>query len=681
MSLLQVRDLHVWFDLEQGGQLHAVQGLSLDLDQRELVGLVGESGCRKTTTMLTIMGLLPPSATVSGRVLFDGKDLLAGGERGFRSQRWKDIAIVFQGSMNAFNPVQTVGKQIAEPMERHGTATGRAATRRTAELLELVGIPASAGERYPHQFSGGMRQRAAIAMALACAPKVLLADEPTTALDVMIQAQIVDLLVALTREVGLSLLMVTHDLPLVAQTCQRAAVMYAGQIVESGPVQDLYNSPRHPYTRLLFAASPSIHHQGAVASIPGSPPALDRPVRGCAFEPRCDRAFALCREEPPLLLSVGAGVAACHLNGDDIGDASAVASRPGPATTVSRDQPVTLPLDTGTDPIAPLIEVRGLTVDYSSHQGLSRILRREPRRYLRAVDGVSLTVRKGQIVALIGESGCGKTTTALALLRMIEGASGSILLKGQDISLLSHRALKALRRHVQLTYQDPYESLDPRFRVRDTVEEPLLVHRVGGMRAQRLELVSEALVRAGLTPPDLYLNRYPHQLSGGERQRVAIAASLVLGPELLIADEPVSMLDVSVRAGILMLLNDLRLRNDLGILIITHDLSTAARFADRIAVMYLGRIVEEGSAVDVVNDPRHPYTRALLSVVPRADPSDRPNRQILVGETPDPFAIPSGCRFHPRCPVAETRCTETDPALHRPAGSVSADHQAACLLV
>jgi peptide/nickel transport system ATP-binding protein len=313
-ALLQIEDLNVWFDLDSGRELHAVQGVSFSLEPGERLGLVGESGCGKTTTVLGLLGLLPPSASVSGRVLFNGVDILAGGEETIRPHRWVDLAIVFQGAMNALNPVKTVGSQIVEALELHERARGAQARVRTAELLESVGIPAERAERFPHEFSGGMRQRAAIAMALACNPSVLIADEPTTALDVMVQAQILELLDALCRDFGLALLLVTHDLPVVAELCDRAAVMYAGEIVEYGPVEALYHDPRHPYTRLLFAATPDLYGEGAPASIPGAPPRLDLPLVGCPFHTRCDRAFARCKDERPVLRDLGGRSAACHLN-------------------------------------------------------------------------------------------------------------------------------------------------------------------------------------------------------------------------------------------------------------------------------------------------------------------------------------------------------------------------------
>ena len=328
----------------------------------------------------------------------------------------------------------------------------------------------------------------------------------------------------------------------------------------------------------------------------------------------------------------------------------------------------------------PLLEVKDLETRYPVRRVLAERLARRPKRWVRAVDGVSFSLRRGEMLALVGESGCGKTTTAQSIVRMVEPASGSIRLNGVDISRFSQHRLRPLRSQLQMIYQDPYESLDPRFRVRATVEEPMLIHGIGASRAERSRLVLEALERAELSPAELYVDRYPHELSGGQRQRVAIAAALTLSPDLLLADEPVSMLDVSVRAGVLSLLNGLRRDGGMGILMITHDLSTAAHFADRIAVMYLGRIVEQGPANEIVRNPQHPYTRALLSVVPKRDPRDRSAPQILKGETPNPTEIPAGCRFHPRCPIAETRCAREDPLLRPPAAARTSGHEAACLL-
>jgi oligopeptide/dipeptide ABC transporter ATP-binding protein len=327
----------------------------------------------------------------------------------------------------------------------------------------------------------------------------------------------------------------------------------------------------------------------------------------------------------------------------------------------------------------PLLAVEDLVVHYPLPRGLFGTVARRPTRQVVAVDGVSFTVGRGELLALVGESGCGKTTTALTVLRLVQATAGRVSFGGRDITSVSHRSLRPLRRSMQIIYQDPYESLDPRFTVHDAIEEPMLIHGVGGSANARKELVREALARVELTPPELFLARYPHELSGGQRQRVAIAAGIVLGPELLVADEPVSMLDVSVRAGVLNLLDRLK-QEGLGILMITHDLSTAARYADRIAVMYLGRIVELGVATDVIDNPQHPYTKALLSVVPQRDPRRRTRPQILKGEAPDATRVPSGCRFHPRCPLAIEECRSIDPELRRPREATSPEHRAACIL-
>ncbi|MCU1527270.1 MAG: hypothetical protein JWP75_1033 [Frondihabitans sp.] len=547
---LELRDLNVWFDkrgqIKDPEQIHTVKGLNLSIAAGERVGLVGESGCGKTTTILAALGLLPSSATVSGSVRVNGDDVIEHGESSIKAHRWKDIAMVFQGAMSAFNPVKTVGWQIVEALQTHRIADGKMAEVRTRELLELVGLSAAVADRYPHQLSGGMKQRAVIAMALSCNPTVLLADEPTTALDVIVQDQILRLLVRLSEELNLALVLVTHDLGVVAQTCTRAAVMRHGEIVESGPVDDLYRRPQHPYTRALFEATPSLTEVG-------------------------DRL---------------------------------------PQSEVDR--------------VTPLLSVTDLVVEYDTagRRSSPKPAPGETHDHAAAVAGVDLRVEEGALVALVGQSGCGKTTTLQTILGMQPATSGSIVIEGTEVTRLGARAWRPLRRHIQMIYQDPYEALDGRLRVDETVEEPLLVHRIGGNKSARRQLVREALADVGLDP-DQYVDRYPHELSGGQRQRVAIAASLVLRPRLLLADEPVSMLDVSVRTGILELLDRLRHEHRMGILMITHDLSTAAKYADRIIVMRAGRIVEEGTPWHIVREPDSEYTRQLLASVPNPDPLAR----------------------------------------------------------
>ena len=549
--LLEVQDLHVWFTAPGGREVEAVRGISFGLAAGDRIGIVGESGAGKTTALLAILGLLPPDAAVAGRVTLTGEELLAADDAVMRRHRWRDIAVVFQGSMSALNPVRVIGAQIREPMELHGIAKGRAADARVDELLEHVGLVRAMARRYPHELSGGIRQRAAIAMALACEPKVLLADEPTTGLDVIVQAQILELLDRLARESGLALVLVTHDLPLLAQIAQRVLVMYAGEIVESAPIEQLRQAPRHPYTQRLLAATPDL---------------------------RADHV--------PTTHNLDA-----HPAGDG--------------------QPA-------------LLEVTDLGVRYPIRRTVWAAIRRRPPECVRAVDGISFTLRMGEMLALVGESGAGKTTTARAVLRLLDVDAGQVRFAGRDITRAGQRGLRSLRRQMQLIYQDPYEALDPRFRVRTTVEEPLIVHRWARSKPERRARVMEALLRAALAPPQRYLDRYPHELSGGQRQRVAIAASMILDPQLVVADEPVSMLDVSARADILSLLSDLRGGQRMAVLMITHDISSAARYADRIAVMHRGRIVEQGPAHQVVRTPAHPYTRALIAAVPVLDPQRPP---------------------------------------------------------
>jgi peptide/nickel transport system ATP-binding protein len=684
MSLLEVRGLEVSFGLPDG-ELHAVQGVGLSLDAGERLGIVGESGSGKTTTILALMGLLPPTASVTGDVRLDGRDLLGGGERGCDPWRWRDIATVFQGAMNALNPVRTVGWQIAEPMEVHGTAAGAAARSRTRELLALTGLPPGTEQAYPHELSGGMRQRAAIAMALACQPKVLLADEPTTALDVIVQDGILRLLTRLTDELDLALVLVTHDLAAAVATCTRLAVMYAGRFVEEARVSDITGGARHPYTRQLFAATPDLAGNQAVRPIPGIPPRLDRPIEGCPFAPRCDTRLDRCDHESPALRTVGDGWrSACHLS--PAGTASGGTSPPAaparePLPTGSATGQPTAP-GSGNSPAAGDGQARGaalaldqLFVSFPRRRSVTDLVRGKPRPIVRAVDGISLTVAPGEMVALVGESGSGKTSTANAIVGNVTVGRGDVVISGHRTAEMDRKARRHSHRQVQLVYQDPYEALDPRKRVQAILDEPLRVNRIGRRGGERRQLTADALVQVGLDPPELYASRYPHELSGGQRQRVAIAAALVMKPMIIVADEPVSMLDVSIRAEILQVFDNLRRTMSVAVVMITHDLSTAAHYAERIAVMYLGRIVELGPADRVVHSPRHPYTQALIAAVPSVATRNAPGA-ALSGEIPDGSAVPPGCRFHPRCPVALAQCRQNDPEFV----TVGPDHVAACVM-
>jgi oligopeptide/dipeptide ABC transporter ATP-binding protein len=604
---------------------------------------------------LSLLRLLPATAQLTGQVLFKGEDVLGLGWQRLRAVRWAEASVVFQGAMSALNPVRTIGEQIREPIVLHEKAGRREAEARAAELLDSVGVPRRRQASYPHELSGGQRQRVMIAMALACRPDLIIADEPTTALDVIVQAQILALLTDLVAQRRIGMLVISHDLSVLAETCESLAVMYAGRMVEIGPARDLLGEPRHPYTRVLSRAFPRMgdpESRLAPAGLPGEPPDLRADLTGCPFAPRCPEAFGDCRTtEVELWPSGPQRRSACLLvlpsrTGSPVAGAAsaAPAAQPG-ATGSAAPGPAArrVPAAAGA---APVIEARELRVVFPP---------RRARPAARAVDGVNLAIGEGEIVALIGESGCGKSTLARALVGLIEPTSGEVSYRGAVLGY-SAAALKEHRRHAQLVLQDPAGALNPRQNVFDAVAEGPRLH---GQRAGLTTLVHESLARAGLRPPEHFIARYPHELSGGQQQRVVIAGALALSPAALIADEPVSSLDASVRGEILRLILDLRAQLSLSALIVSHDLGVAWNTADRVAVMYLGRIVETGPVADVLLRPRHPYTRALVSVLP--DGTGGSSRSPLAGEPPDPTAIPGGCRFHPRCP----RLASLDPADRR----------------
>jgi peptide/nickel transport system ATP-binding protein len=653
--LLRVRDLRTRIHGD-GAPVRAVDGVSFEIAAGETYALVGESGCGKSMTALSIMRLLPDAAVIAGgSVELDGENLLALPESQMRDVRGRRVAMIFQEPGLSLNPVMTVGSQIAESVSRHTALTGAAVDARVLELLEAVRMPDArrrAGE-YPFQMSGGMKQRVMIAMALACDPALLIADEPTTALDVTVQAQVLELLRDLQRSRGMAMLLITHDLGVVAQMAQQVAVMYAGEIIEAAPVQAFFKGPAHPYSRKLFDSLPERGGRNRLlAAIPGAVPPLHLEFRGCRFAERCDRALPHCADTLPAWHVIGERHdVRCHLYDGAAGRA------PDEAVAASGAQIAARRVEDEAG--AALLQVTGLQVHFPIRKGLLQRV----AGHVRAVDGVSLEIAPGRTLGLVGESGCGKTTVGKGLLRLIEPTGGQVLLGGDDFLALGRHALRARRRDVQIIFQDPYASLNPRVRIGDALEEGMLALGVGGGAADRQARIDALLGEVGLSPD--VKGRYPHEFSGGQRQRIAIARALSVEPRLIVCDEPTSALDVSVQAQILNLLKRLQREKGLAYLFISHNMSVIDYMADDVAVMYLGRIVERGTVDEVLRTPRHPYTRSLLAAVPVADPlAVRPVLR-LAGDLPSPVNPPPGCHFHPRCSQAMPQCSGVEPDEHR----------------
>ncbi len=649
--LLEIDNLRTYFRTA-GAPLRAVDGVSLTIDRGETLGLVGESGCGKSLTGLSIMQLVPrPTGYVAGgSIRFEGREVLemSGPER--RALRGGKIAMIFQEPMTSLNPVLTVRTQLLEAIRLHQNVTRAEAVRRAVAALRHVGMPDPADRlrQYPHQLSGGMRQRVMIAMALACEPALLIADEPTTALDVTVEAQILDLLRDLQQELGAAILFITHDLAVVAEMAHRVAVMYAGKIVEMAPTSALFGGEgtRHPYTEMLLRCRPSRakRHQ-PLETIQGVVPSPSAYPPGCRFCGRCPHAFDLCKGTEPLLRQLEDGhLVACHLF--DNGWRRRPAARAAPA-----EEPASVAVRAG----EVLLEARGVTKHFPIRKGiLKRVV-----GHIKAVDGVDLTVRRGSTVALVGESGCGKTTLGKTLIRLLPPTSGSIHFEGTDLMSLSEVPLRELRRRVQFVFQDPYSSLSPRMMVREIIEEGMHVHGIGGSAAERRDRVDDLLRSVGLSPQAAL--SYPHEFSGGQRQRIGIARVLAVEPAFIVCDEPTSALDVSVQAQILNLLSGLQERFHLTYLFITHDLGVVEYISDEVAVMYLGRIVEQSPTEALFDEPLHPYTQALLSAIPSFEREHRSQRIRLAGNVPSPSTPPQGCHFHPRCAHVMPVCREVYP--------------------
>ncbi len=606
--MLHTQDLHVELDSESG-LVHAVDGVRFSIARGQTFAIVGESGCGKSMTALALMRLLPENGRITqGQVRIADTDLLQLSEREMRAARGGKIGIIFQEPATSLNPVMRVGDQIVETIETHTTLRGPAARAKALEWLKKVGIP-NAEQRidaYPFQLSGGQKQRVMIAIALAAEPEVLIADEPTTALDVTIQAQILDLLKQLQAEQGMAIVLITHDLAVVKQMAHQVALMYAGEVVELAPAEDFFARPMHPYARKLFAALPdSGKRGGSLAAIPGTVPALTREFTACRFVDRCDGAHEACRTAPPALLEPTTGHwVRCVLHRPGGPGLSAL---PAPAAAIAD-------ADARTDVPAALLEVRDLRVHYPIRAGLLRRV----VDHVRAVDGVSFSVPAGRTLALVGESGCGKTTTGKALLQLLRGnaqVTGSVRLNGQELGALQGAALQSIRKQVQIIFQDPFASLNPRMRVAEILEEGLQSLHPELAQEARRERVRKIVEQVGLRSDAL--ERYPHEFSGGQRQRIAIARALAVEPRLIVCDEPTSALDVSVQAQILNLLKQLQQELGIAYLFITHNIGVVEFFAHEVAVMQKGLIVEAGPARQVLEQPEHPYTRTLLAAVPR----------------------------------------------------------------
>ena len=649
--LLQIKDLHTDIEI-RNGVVRALSGVDLHVNPGETLGIVGESGSGKTMTALSLMGLLPQGGKVSsGSIILDGQDLTQLPLKEKRKLRGTKVGMIFQDPLTSLNPTMKIGLQVCEPLRVHEKLSKRAALARAVEILKRVGMPRPEVviNNYPHQLSGGMRQRVMIAMALVCKPRILIADEPTTALDVTTQMQILDLIDELRDEYKMGVILITHDLGVVAGHTDRVAVMYAGRIVETAPTKTLFTEPKHRYTSSLMAALPerALAAGTKLFSIPGAPPSLTNLPVGCRFAARCLWATDECRAGYP------------DLNGDENhtfscfhpvqeGDESPAVLQAMMDSGKAEDA-----VDaTGQISHEVLLDVKEASRVYESAG--SGFFKRD-KGVVSAVDRVSITVNKGETYGLVGESGCGKSTVGRLIAGLEPPSGGAIELDGRDLAKLKGRDAVRIHRDVQMMFQDSYAAMDPRMRIDQILAEPMSIQKTGNAR-QIAERIMEILEQVGLT--EEILDRYPHEFSGGQLQRIGFARSLTLAPDLIVADEPVSALDVSVQAQVLNLMKDLQQELGLSYLFISHDLAVVQYMADRIGVMYLGRIVEEGPAHEVVKNPKHPYTKALIDSIPVPDPEFKHDENAikLTGEPPSAVNPPEGCRFRPRCPFAGEEC-------------------------
>ncbi len=662
--LLSVQNLNVQFNASRG-IVRAVEGVSYDVRRGEVLAIVGESGCGKSVSSLAIMRLLPKrtSRITNGRIMFNGRDLLTLSEEEMREIRGRDIAMIFQEPMTSLNPVLTIGFQIMEPLFTHLKMTASQATARAIELLKLVGItdPERRLEAYPHQLSGGMRQRVMIAIALSCNPKLIIADEPTTALDVTIQAQILELLKELSERLNIAIIMITHNLGIVARYAHRVNVMYAARIVEKGAADDIFLRPKHPYTVGLMRSIPRLDRPRGMRlqTIEGLPPDLRTPPAGCRFAPRCFMKADICSNDPSLeeveLKHFSACFRALEMRPED---SSTQGWKAGAAETESQAE--------------TLLQVDGLKKFYYVARGMSFFGGGVVE--IRAVNDVSFAIKKGETLGLVGESGCGKSTIGRNVLRLETPTEGAIIFAGNNIAGADAKALRPVRRQMQVIFQDPFSSLNPRMTVGAIIAEPMLVHKIAVDKTAASKRVQELLGQVGLH--GFMAERFPHEMSGGQRQRVGIARALAMNPSMIVCDEPVSALDVSIQGQIINLLEDLKKDFGLTYLFIAHDLAVVRHISDRIMVMYLGRVMEVAGRDDLYREPLHPYTKALLDAAPVPDPIVERARQprALQGELPSPLNPPPGCVFNTRCPIASEECRQAVPLPRQ----IRSNHIVAC---